>query len=192
MQTDNTVLETPRLILRPLEPEDVDSAMAFLRDENTMRYLGGVKPESDCWRTFAAWLGMQRLTPFNMFAVVERASGQWIGRIGPLKPHSWPVREVGWGLIESAQGKGLALEAAIACIDYVFDVLDWDWVNHLIDDPNVPSQRLAERLGSEPGELVELPGSLAGDPCRIWGQTREDWRARRSTFDKLVPRASGG
>lgn len=188
-QPTKTRIETPRLLLRAIKPVDLESAMGFLRSKHSMRYLGGVKAEPDCWRTFAAWLGMQQLTDAAMFSVIERASGDWIGRVGPLTPHSWPVQEVGWGIIERAEGKGYGFEAAIASIDYAFSVLHWRRVDHLIHDANVPSQRLAERLGSEPGELVELPGSLGGEPARAWGQTREQWFDRRSGFDAVVPRS---
>lgn len=186
-----TTLTTPRLLLRTLEPGDLSPAMEFLCSDHTMRHLGGVQTPPDAWRTFASWLGMHSLTDGAMFAVVERASGAWLGRIGPWTPHSWPVREVGWGLLQRAEGQGFAFEAAIASIDYAFDALDWDRVDHLIDDANAPSQRLAEKLGSQPGELTELPGRLAGHPVRAWGQTREQWRAQRENFDFMVPREGG-
>lgn len=154
-----------------------------------MRYLGGAQEESDAWRTFASWLGMQQLTDNAMFSVVIKATGQWIGRVGPWTPRGWPVLEVGWGIIESAEGKGYGLEAAVACIDHVFNDRHWERVSHLIDDNNAPSQRLAERLGSEPVGMTELPGKLAGQPVRIWGQSRTNWLSNRAEFDSLVPRS---
>jgi len=153
-----------------------------------MAHLGGVQTEPDAWRTFASWLGMQMLTENAMFSVIENTTGCWIGRIGPWTPRGWPTREVGWGLLESAEGKGFALEAAVACIDHVFLDKGWDDVTHLIDDANVASQRLAERLGSQPETLTQLPGKLAGHPVRIWLQSQASWWAQREQFDALVPR----
>jgi len=183
-----TSLETPRLLLRPPVPEDFPSYAAFAADPITMEHLGGVQHEADAWRAFAGFLGAWQLTPAAMFAVVEKASGEWIGRIGPWTPHLWPVREVGWGLARSAEGKGYALEAAVASIDHVFRDLEWDRVDHLIADANTRSQKLAERLGSTPGEDKHMPGSLAEHQVRAWGQTREQWWDNRATFDALVPR----
>ena len=83
-----------------------------------------------------------------------------MGRVGPLYPHAWPGQEIGWGLISRFTGKCYALEAAIACMDYAFDQLGWQHVNHSIAPDNVPTQVLAKRLGSEklgPGELVPSP-----------------------------------
>ena len=126
-----------------------------------MRHLGGHQQESDAWRTLAQWIGLWSLTDAAMFGVVEKASGEWIGRIGPWHPLHWPTREVGWGLRKAYWGKGYALEAAAASLDYAFDELGWDSVTHLIADENVMSQKLAARLGSKPGEYVNLPGSLS-------------------------------
>lgn len=143
-----------------------------------MRHLGGHQQESDAWRTLAQWIGLWSLTDAAMFGVVEKTTGEWIGRIGPWHPLHWPTREVGWGLRKAYWGKGYALEAATASLDYAFDHLGWDSVTHLIADENVMSQKLAARLGSKPGEYVHLPGSLSEVRLCVWSQTREDWKTR--------------
>jgi hypothetical protein len=51
-------------------------------------------------------------------------------------------------------------------------------VTHLIADENVMSQKLAARLGSKPGEYVNLPGSLSEVRLCVWRQTREEWKKR--------------
>jgi len=154
-----------------------------------MEHLGGVQHEADAWRSLAGMIGAWHLRPGAMFSVIERATGQWIGRIGPWEPHLWPVREVGWGLLRDAEGKGYATEAAVASIDFAFGVLGWDRVDHLIADANRRSRALAQRLGAAPGHETRMPGSLAKHPVRVWGQSRESWLARRPAFDALVPRS---
>ena len=114
-----------------------------------------------------------------MFGVIEKASGEWIGRIGPWYPLHWPTREVGWGLRKAYWGQGYAFEAASASIDYAFDRLGWDSVTHLIADDNVASQALAERLGSTPGDTVTLPGSLSEVSLCVWSQTKAHWQSKR-------------
>ena len=89
-----------------------------------------------------------------MFSVIEKASGRWVGRLGPWQPEGWPGTEVGWGLARDAWGKGYATEGAAAAIDWAFDALGWDDVIHCIDPGNAalgPGRR-APRLGpSRPG-----------------------------------------
>jgi RimJ/RimL family protein N-acetyltransferase len=115
-----------------------------------------------------------------MFSVIEKSSGQWIGRLGPWHPEGWPGTEVGWGLARSAWGKGYALEGATAAIDWVFDHLDWSEVIHSIHPDNKPSQALAQRLGSTCRGPGKLPAPYEDSPTQIWGQTREQWLARRA------------
>lgn len=171
------VLETSRLLLRPPQADDFPRFAEFCADPVTMEHLGGVQAEADAWRAFAGLVGAWQLQPAAMFSVIEKASGNWIGRIGPWTPLHWPVQEVGWGLLRSAEGKGYAFEAAVASIDYAFDVLGWQRVDHLIADNNYRSQALAKRLGSQPGGEVKMPGSLAEHPVRAWGQDRAAWQS---------------
>src|SRR3546814_3902039 len=92
--------------------------------------------------------GAWTIQGFSMFSVIEKSSGQWIGRLGPWHPEGWPGTEVGWGLARSAWGKGYALEGCIAAIDWTFDQLGWDEMIHSIHPDNHASQALAQRLGS--------------------------------------------
>jgi RimJ/RimL family protein N-acetyltransferase len=172
-------LETDRLILRPTTSDDWVAVRDFLMCEDTMRHLGGHQQESDAWRTLAQWIGLWSLTNAAMFGVIEKASGEWIGRIGPWYPLHWPTREVGWGLRKAYWGQGYAVEAASTSIDYAFDKLGWDSVTHLISDDNVASQALAERLGSTPGDTVRLPGSLSDVSLCVWSQTKAHWQSKR-------------
>lgn len=52
-------------------------------------------------------------------------------------------------------------------------------VIHCIDPDNVASQKVAERLGSRRLRPGALPAPFESLPIDIWGQSREDWRARR-------------
>lgn len=79
------------------------------------------------------------------------------------------------GTEKSLLGKCYALKAAAASFDYAFHQLGWDGVTHLIADENVLSQKLAARLGSKPGDYVNLPGSLSEVRLCVWSQTKEEW-----------------
>jgi hypothetical protein len=87
------------------------------------------------------------MTGVCFFSIIEKETGQWIGRIGPWFPHQWPGTEVGWSLHRDAMGKGYALEASVAAMDYAVDVLGWDDIIHTIDPGNVASAKLAGTAG---------------------------------------------
>ena len=173
------ILETERLTLRPTAMEDFDRWADFQGDADTTQFIGGPKTPAETWRIMMTVAGAWALTGESFFSVIEKASGLWIGRIGPWFPHGWPGQEIGWSLHRDAVGRGFALEAAVATMDYAFDVLGWDDVIHSIDPDNVPSQTLAERLGSTNRGPGTLPAPFEAARVDIWGQSRDQWRARR-------------
>jgi RimJ/RimL family protein N-acetyltransferase len=113
-----------------------------------------------------------------MFSVIEKATGRWIGRLGPWQPEGWPGTEVGWGLVREAWGKGYAYEGAVAAIDWAFQHLGWTEVIHSINADNAPSLALAKRLGSRFLRHSGLPEPYQDVTVEIWGQTREEWSRR--------------
>lgn len=175
---DGLRLETARLLLRPTRIEDFEPWVGFAADPDTTRFIGGPQPRAVVWRNFLAMVGAWQIQGFAMFSVIEKASGRWIGRVGPWRPEGWPGDEVGWSLVRNAWGRGYAVEAASAAIDWAFDALGWREVIHTIDPANTASIAVAQRLGSRlrgPGQLPEPYETVRVD---IWGQSREDWRAR--------------
>lgn len=172
------LLETERLTLRPIALEDFPRWAGMMADPEAARFLGGAQSAAVAWRGFMTMAGAWGLTGISMFSVIERATGLWLGRIGPWQPYGWPGTEVGWGLHPDAQGKGYGVEAATAAIDYAFDVLGWTEVIHCIDPDNTPSQRLAERLGSTNLGPTRLPAPYDELAMDRWGQSREQWRTR--------------
>lgn len=177
MADNGPTLETARLILRPTAAEDFDFWAALMADEAS-KFIGGPQPRAAAWRGFVSMAGSWAIQGYAMFSVIEKASGLWIGRVGPWVPEGWPGTEVGWAIAKDAYGKGYATEAAAAAIDWAFDALGWTEVIHCIDPENVASQKVAERLGSANRGPGQMPAPYEAYPVEIWGQTREQWRAR--------------
>ena len=175
-------LETERLILRLPEERDLDAWAEMMADKEAMQFLGGVISRPETWRAIAGTLGSWVLRGFGMFSVIEKSSGAWIGRIGPLRPEGWPGTEVGWGLHPAFWGKGYAVEAASACIDWVLDKHGWSEVIHCIDPNNVGSRKVAERLGSKKLRSGQLPPPLHKEIIDIWGQSAAEWKSQRRSF----------
>jgi RimJ/RimL family protein N-acetyltransferase len=169
-------LETPRLLLRPPLLEDFDAWARFLEDETATRFIGGRQVRATAWRTFMGMCGCWHMTGVAMFSVIEKSSGQWVGRLGPWNPEGWPQAEVGWGIAREHWGKGYASEGAAAAMDYAFDVLGWDEVIHCIHVDNLASQGVAKKLGSRKLRRVTMPFPFEHEPIDAWGQTRSQWK----------------
>ena len=177
MKIPRPYIETERLILRLPAAADFEPWAAFCADEEVARFLGGAQGRAGAWRSMCVITGAWTVRGFSMFSVVEKSTGRWIGRVGPWQPEDWPGTEVGWGLAREAWGKGYAVEASAATIDWAFDTLGWTEVIHCIDAENVNSQAVAKRLGSRVLRQATLPPPLEL-PVEVWGQSRDEWLAR--------------
>jgi len=172
-------LETERLLLRPPTREDFDAWAALMADAEHVRFIGGVQAPEVAWRALMATVGMWASEGFAMFSVIEKATGRWIGRVGPYAPFGWPGTEVGWTLVREACGRGYAVEAATATIDWAVDHLGWTRIIHTISVGNEASKAVARRLGSRFAGPVSLPPPMSAEPVELWAQTADDWRASR-------------
>jgi RimJ/RimL family protein N-acetyltransferase len=171
---------TPRLILRQPRLCDLDAWAGFMADPEATRHIGGVQSRPVVWRALATITGAWVLTGCSMFSVLERSSGEWIGRIGPWRPEGWPGTEVGWGIRREYWGRGYATEGAIAAIDWAFAELGWTEVIHTIPPDNQGSQSVARRLGSARLRPGRLPPPYEQVEVDVWGQTRAQWQAQRA------------
>ena len=151
----------------------------MMRDEPTARFIGGMAERPLCWRKLMTMIGAWHAHGFGMFSAIEKASGQWVGRLGPWQPDGWPGPEVGWAIVRESWGKGYAVEGAIAATDWAFEKLGWRDVIHSIAPDNLQSQRVAQKLGSRNRGPGKLPPPFAEARVDLWGQTREEWHAHR-------------
>ena len=174
---DTPVIETERLTLRPWRGADIAPNTAMLADSASGRFItADNKPVTDAfvgWRNAAIMAGHWALHGVGMFVVEERQTGRYVGRVGPWKPPGWPGFEVGWGIASEFRGKGYALEAARASIDWAFATFELDRIIHCIDRENTASQAVARRLGAERQGETDLFGHAAD----VWVTRREAWGA---------------
>lgn len=187
MTDTGPVLQTDRLVLRLPRIEDFDRYAQLQGDEDAARYIGGWQSRPAAWRKFLQMPGAWALQGFGMFSIVDKASGRWLGQAGPWRPEAWPGNEIGYSLHPDAWGRGYALEAATAAIDWAFEKLGWDDIIHCIDPANDASKKVAQRLGSTLLRTGPMPPPYDDKDAEIWGQTREQWRARHAAPEPRAP-----
>jgi RimJ/RimL family protein N-acetyltransferase len=171
------VIETERLKLRRWCDADVAPNTAMLADPLSARFItSDGKPITDefvGWRNAAIMAGHWALHGVGMFVVEEKQTGRFVGRVGPWLPRGWPGFEVGWGIASGFRGKGYAVEAARAAIDWSFASFELDRIIHCIDRENTASQAVARKLGAEKQGQIDLFGHAAD----VWVTTRDRWMA---------------
>ena len=177
-QPNGPVIETGRLRLRQWCGADVAPNTAMLSDPGTARFITvdgkPVTSELAGWRNAAVMSGHWALHGAGMFVVEEKKTGRFAGRVGPWFPPGWPGFEVGWGIASAFRGKGYAVEAARASIDWCFATFELDQILHCIDCENTASQAVARRLGAEKQGEIDLFGHAAD----VWVTHRDAWTAK--------------
>jgi RimJ/RimL family protein N-acetyltransferase len=125
-----------------------------------MRYLRDGSPitRTAAWFEMVAFLGHWTLRGFGEWAVEERSTGTFVGRIGLQQPEGWPEVEVGWVLHPAHWGKGFATEGATVALDIAFARLRSKRVISMIHPDNAASIRVAERLGEKRSAIILING----------------------------------
>jgi [ribosomal protein S5]-alanine N-acetyltransferase len=161
--SDGAARTTERLMLRPPGPGDAPAYRALLMHPTVGEWLrpaplapfepddGDLWLEDDArhWERFG----------FGPWAVVERGSDSYLGRVG-LRWSEIGGRaavEVLWTTVPERHGEGFATEAAAAALDFAAE-LELDEVLAMILPSNLASQRVAAKIGLERAGNVEHAG----------------------------------
>ena len=156
-------LETPRLVLRPWQPEDAATLAAINADPEVSRYLvGGTPVTAEQSAEQSAWMVRHWSDRgFGLWAADLRETGETIGFVGlavpAFLPAVLPAVEVGWRLGRAWWGRGLATEGARASLAHGFAELGLARIIALIDPRNAASVRVAEKVGMAPAGAVLHP-----------------------------------
>jgi len=153
-------LETERLRLRQFVETDLDAYARICADPESMRYIGpGTQlSRAEAWRSMAQLLGHWELRGYGLWAVEEKRTGTFVGRIGLIYPEGWPAIEVGWLIDRDRCGEGFATEGGQAAMQFAFDRLNLPHISSVIRPQNAPSIRVAEKLGMQPERAEQLFG----------------------------------
>jgi RimJ/RimL family protein N-acetyltransferase len=166
---------TQRLVLRRSRPEDAETISAYRSDPAVHRYQGWERTDLEGIR--AEIEEMAQRTPgepggWVQLSVEERESRALVGDVGFSPADDEPgVIKIGYTVMPAYQGLGYATEAVRALIAYAFDALDADIVQAYASAKNLPSIRLAERVGMRLAERFER-----ADGGRVWAGVRYEIR----------------
>lgn len=151
------ILETPRLLLRHLIPDDIDALYALYRDPEMRRYfpVEGSLPDRtltyDETREELEWFlnGHPRRPELGLWATILKEDGAFLGRCGLLP---WTIDgqdevEVAYMIDKRYWRRGLGAEAARAIRDYGFQQLGLTRLVSLIDPENAASIGVATAMG---------------------------------------------
>lgn len=178
-------LETERLFLRPLCPQDGAAMFRYRSDPKVSRYQNwepSTVSEVDAF--IARMMALESNTPGTWYqlAISRRATGDLIGDCGLRFPIERDHEaEFGISLAPEFHGMGYATEAVEAVFGYLFETLGKHRVFGSVDPRNHASLRLMERIGlrreAHFRESLWCKGEWADDV--IYAMLRREWEGRR-------------
>lgn len=135
-------IKTDRLILRNFKQGDAIDLLAYLRHPRASCFfslkledIGAAKAEVET-----------RSQSDEHIAVCLRSSDKLIGDVFCVPEHP-DTYAVGWNFNADFGGAGFASEAARALFEYLFSVKQARRLYAYVEEDNIASQRLCERLG---------------------------------------------
>jgi RimJ/RimL family protein N-acetyltransferase len=143
------MLETERLLLRPLSADEADSLHRISNEPNVRRYLwdGEAVSEATIKDLIARSERMFSEEKIGVFGIRMRGVEDLLGFCGFVRLGGMEEPELWYELTQKAWGEGIATEAAWACVRYAFEEVGVERVIAGVDAPNAASLRVIEKLG---------------------------------------------
>jgi len=154
-----TVIETNRLVLRRLSPDDAEFINELLNQPSFLRYIGDkeVRNSADAVRYIQTGpLASYERFGFGLYLVELKETGVPIGICGLLKRDSLPDVDIGFAFLPNFWSQGYAFESASAVMTYGRDVLGLRRIVAITSPDNDPSIRLLEKIGLRFERLIKL------------------------------------
>lgn len=162
------MIETARLLLRPMRMEDVDDLLHIFADPKVMASFGGLlldRSQMEQW--VLRNLRHQDQYGYGLFSVIHKADRLLVGDCGleRVDVEGTLATELGYDFRSDYWQQGIATEAAVAVRDYAFHTLKLPRLISLIRQGNLASRRVAEKIG------MHLDGQLTRNRQHYWMYT---------------------
>ena len=159
-------METKRLRLRPFGVDDLDVLAAMVADPDQMRFYPRPKTREEA-RKWIDWnLELYVRLGFGTWLLELRATDEFAGYCGirPRDVDGSREMELAWHVKKTFWNTGVATEAAAAARERAFGALGLRRLVAVIHPHNLPSRRVAEKLGmAEEGQTT-----LDGEPVVVY------------------------
>lgn len=167
-------LETERLILREMTPEDFEAMYKVLGDSDIMKHYPYTFDEERVRGWINKNIERYRIFGFGLWAVTLKDSGEVIGDCGLTMQNINGIikPEIGYHIRKDMQRKGYAKEAARKCRDWTFENTTFNVLYSYMKKENLPSQAVAAANGMRSeGEFMDGENEITA----VYALTREEW-----------------
>lgn len=145
------VLHTKRMLMRPLRLEDAQALNRLNSDHQVMRHIGPLQTSVALTRQYLkdSPLRDYQLYGYGRHALVHQANNEFIGFCGLKFLPDFNEVDIGYRLLPSYWGQGLAFEAAQAAMQFGKEQLGLKRIIGMAMPDNQASIRLLQKLGMQ-------------------------------------------
>lgn len=155
------ILDTDRCHIRETVERDVDAFYAIYSEPSITAYMEALYRDPDKERAYIREY-IERVYgfyDFGVWTVIERESGQIIGRAGLSYREGFEEPELGFVIGVPWQRKGYAYEVCAAILNYGRKEFGFEKIQAFVEPGNTPSLRLCEKLGFYKERLLTISGT---------------------------------
>lgn len=164
----NYILLTNRLGLRRWKDADTVPFAAMCRDSRVMEFFPKLLSAEESGQMIKRIHLHFETHGFGLYAVDKLSTGSFIGFTGFMIPaftsFFTPCIEIGWRFHKEEWTKGYATEVATACLEYGFNVLQFNRVYSFTSVKNVRSEKVMQKIGMRKAGEFNHPAIPAGHP----------------------------
>lgn len=168
------MLETDRLILRPLDKRDVNAIFAMRSDVDVMRFIREPQNRNESANWIKLVSSRWEQDQIGFCAIIEKLSREFIGWCGIWRLQETDELEIGYAVAKRFWGRGFATEAALKFLDYAFDNLENEKIVAVAQPENAASRRVMEKLGMS----YDYTGGFYGFELVHYSIDRDKWKLR--------------
>lgn len=153
------ILETERLNLRTITPEDAEFMLELLNDPSFLRFVGdkGVRNAEDARQYILNGpVASYARYGFGLWLVELKSSNLPIGMCGLLKRETLTDVDIGFAFLPQFRSRGYAFESAAAVMHYGKSLLGLKRIVAIADRDNADSIRLLEKIGMGFERMIRL------------------------------------
>jgi RimJ/RimL family protein N-acetyltransferase len=156
------LLETERLFIRHFATSDANFVLALLNSEGWLKFIGdrNIRSLYDATQFISEKIQPNYVKDgYGMFVVLDKNSGELLGMCGLVNREYLPTPDIGFAFLPQYQGKGYALEAAKAVLDYAIAKHSLHKLSAIVLATNLQSIKLLAKLGFGYNKTIIPPNS---------------------------------
>ncbi|MCX6059405.1 MAG: GNAT family N-acetyltransferase [Chloroflexi bacterium] len=164
------ILSTPSLILRALQPSDLDDLYEYASDPQIDRYVPWehYKNIEEARENLNEFLEEYEKDGLGAWGIEHRADRKLIGIINTSIPHRINRRvEMGYTISRAYWGQGYATEAVKTLIEFGFEKMDLLRIEAVVLPEHLASARVLEKSGMQYEGVLHSYQVWKNKPCDL-------------------------